>query len=37
MLLYQNFAFRMHGKIQKNNKFKISTLTWNKDFELADG
>ena len=31
MLLY-------HGKIKsyKNNKFKISALTWNEEFELLD-
>ena len=33
MLLYQILAFTIHGK----NKFKISALTWNGQFELPDG
>ena len=41
MLLFQTFAFTIHGKIfkksYKNNKFKISALTWNGEFELPDG
>ena len=27
----------MKKKLQKNNKFKISVLTWNEEFELPDG
>ena len=41
MLFYQTLAFNKHGKIfkksYKNNKFKISALTWNEEFELPDG
>ena len=41
MLLYQILAFTMHGKnikqSYKNNKFKISTPTWNDKFEMSDG
>ena len=38
MLLYQTLAFTLHGKIShKNNKFKTSAPTWNKEFELPDG
>ena len=36
-LLYQILAFTIHGKTQKsykNNKFKISTPTWDEEFEL---
>ena len=33
MLLYQKSI----KKIYKNNKFKISALTWNDKFELPDG
>ena len=40
-MLYQILAFTTHGKkiknSYKNNKFKISALTWNKKFELPDG
>ena len=25
------------GKVNKNNTFKISSLTWNEEFELPDG
>ena len=36
-----NQTLTIHGQIQKklykNNKFKISALTWNKKFELPDG
>ena len=41
LLLYQISAFIIHGKNIKstynNNKFKISALTWNDEFELLDG
>ena len=40
MLLYQTLAFAIHGKTKKlyrNNKFKISAVTWNEEFELPDG
>ena len=41
MLLYQILAFTINGKIlkksQKNNKYKISALTWIEVFELRDG
>ena len=41
MLLYQILAFIIHRKIKKSHKkkkkFKISTLTWNEEFELPDG
>ena len=41
MLLYQTLSFNIHGKIlkksYKNNKFKISALTWNEEFELPGG
>ena len=41
MLLYQILAYTIHGKIlkksYKNNKFKISTPTWNEKFALLDG
>ena len=37
MLIYQILAFTTHGEIQKksykNNKFRISTPTWNEEFE----
>ena len=40
MLLYEILAFTINGKIlkksYKNNKFKISALTWNEVFELLD-
>ena len=40
MLLYQNLAFTKHEKntkkSYKNNKFKMSTLTWSKEFELPN-
>ena len=40
-MLFQTFPFTIHGKIfkksYKNNKFKISALTWNGGFELPDG
>ena len=39
MLLYQILLYTIHEKIKKsykNNKFKISSLTWNKEFELPD-
>ena len=40
-LLYQTLAFTTHGEIlksrTKNNKFKISSPTWNEGFELPDG
>ena len=39
MLLYQILLYTIHEKIKKsykNNKFKISALTWNKEFELPD-
>ena len=41
MLLYQNVTFTIRGKkfkkTCKNNKFKISALTWKEEFELPDG
>ena len=41
LLLYQIVAFTTHGKkikrSYKNNKFKILTPTWNKEFELPGG
>ena len=41
MLLFQILTYTIHGKIKKNykksNKFNISALIWNKDFELPDG
>ena len=41
MSLYQTLAFAIHGKIYKspaeNNKFKTSSPTWNKEFQLPDG
>ena len=39
MLLYQILLYTIHEKIKKsykNNEFKISALTWNKEFELPD-
>ena len=40
MLLYQILAFTKHGKnikkSYKNNKFKMSALTCNEEFELTD-
>ena len=36
MLLFQTLAFTIHGKIYKNNTFKISAPTWNEEFELPD-
>ena len=40
MLLYQILAFTIHGKnikkSYKNNKFKMSALTRNEEFELTD-
>ena len=35
-MLYQILACTIHGKY-KSNKFKISTPTWNEEFELPDG
>ena len=41
MLLYQTVAFTSHGKntkiSYKNNKFKVSTPTWNEKLELPIG
>ena len=37
MLLYQTLVFTIHGKIWKSHKFKISSPTWNGEFELPDG
>ena len=37
---YQILVFITHGKTKSsynNNKFKISTSTWNDEFELPDG
>ena len=41
MFLYQILAFTIDGKYKKktkkkhkNNKFKITALTWNEEFEL---
>ena len=37
--IYQVLAYTIHEKYKKaykNNKFKISTATWNKRFELPD-
>ena len=40
-LLYQSLAYITHGEIlekfYKSNRFKISTSTWNNEFELLDG
>ena len=40
ILLYQTLAFEIHGKIYKksykNDKLKISSLTWNEEFALPD-
>ena len=39
MLLYQTLAFTIYGNIKKsykNNKFKMSVPTWNKELELPD-
>ena len=40
VLLYQILVFNIHGKKIKsscnNNQFKISTPTWNDEFELTD-
>ena len=39
MLLYQTLAFTIYGNIKKsykNNKFKMSAPTWNKELELPD-
>ena len=39
MLLYQILAYTIHINIKKsykNNKFKVSTPTWNEEFELPD-
>ena len=40
VLLYQILVFTIQGKTLKKphnyNKFKISTSTWNDDFELPD-
>ena len=40
VLLYQILVFAIQGKTLKkphnNNKFKISTSTWNDDIELPD-
>ena len=41
MLLYQILAFTIHEKLRKksykDNKFEISAVTWNEEFELPDG
>ena len=39
MLLYQVLAFSIHEKKNsyKNNKFKMSTPTWNEKYELPRG
>ena len=38
MLLYQTLAFTKNiKKSYKNNKFNISAVTWNEEFELPDG
>ena len=31
------YAWKNIKKLYKNNKFKISALTWNEEFELPDG
>ena len=31
------YAWKNIKKSNKNNKFKISAITWNKEFELPDG
>ena len=38
MLPYQTLAFTTHEKKKtyKNNRFKISAPTWNKEFELPE-
>ena len=41
-LLYQILVFiithgKKHKKSYNNNKFKVSALTWNDEFELPDG
>ena len=40
MLLYQILVFTIHGETKssyKNDKFKLSGLTWSDEFELPDG
>ena len=36
-MLYQILASTIHGKIYKNNNFKVLSPTWNENFELPDG
>ena len=31
------YAWKILKRSNKNNKFKISAITWNKEFELPDG
>ena len=39
LLLYQILAYTIQNikKSYRNNKFKISALTWNEEFELPEG
>ena len=41
MLLFKTYLFIIRGKNMikqyKNNKLKITTLTWNDEFQLLDG
>ena len=36
MLLYLTYKWKNIKKSCKNNKFKISALTWNEEFELPN-
>ena len=36
MLLYLTYTWKNIKKSCKNNKFKISALTWNEEFELPN-
>ena len=40
MLFCQNLAFTIHEKQKmsyKNNRFRVSALTWDEEFELPHG
>ena len=36
MLIYQILSYTLHGKIYKNNNFKMSVPSWNDKFEFLD-